>query len=276
MYKYLFLMFLFLGCGTQKTITVPVTTNSCSTEETDRGVYIICNDKKTFIENGTNGKDGASGKDGQDGSDGQDGADGLDGSDGIVDIVDPCGDDPSEVDEVLIRTSTDKVVAWYLDLGLAVLEPGTYQTTDDQSCVFTVNSDKTITDTFTLQASRERPSGAFIDQNLNDLISFTIPSTMQIVNISGPLSHSGQQWAHIETETTKYCYQMTGVKSKTLSYRFSIPETDSCSASAGLPNDGLSGTVVSTTSLNLRMNNSVKQSGNHVTTTIQTTVEVTR
>ena len=87
------------------------------------------------------GKDGRDGSDGQDGEDGADGKDGLNGT--IVTIVDPCGDDPGHVDEVVMVFSDGTILAWYLNIGFSVLEPGVvYRTTDHQKCKFTVNGGK--------------------------------------------------------------------------------------------------------------------------------------
>jgi len=94
--------------------------------------------------NGSDGKDGQDGTDGEDGMDGEDGQDGEDGTDGIVELIDPCGNGPG-FDEVLFRLSSGALVAWYKNLGLAVLTPGTYRTTDKQRCTFTVHSDLSVT-----------------------------------------------------------------------------------------------------------------------------------
>ena len=67
-----------------------------------------------------------------------DGADGLDAPFAISEVRDPCGDGPGP-DEVILIFATGEWVAWYQNLGLSILTPGgTYQTTDQQACVFTV------------------------------------------------------------------------------------------------------------------------------------------
>jgi hypothetical protein len=55
----------------------------------------------------------------------------------IAEVYDPCGDGPG-VDEVLLILGDGTILAWYLDLGLAILEPGNYITTDSQGCSFEV------------------------------------------------------------------------------------------------------------------------------------------
>lgn len=54
-------------------------------------------------------------------------------------IIDPCGDGPGH-DEVVLIFPGGEVMAWYLDLGLTLLEPGVvYRTTDTQRCLFMVD-----------------------------------------------------------------------------------------------------------------------------------------
>lgn len=60
---------------------------------------------------------------------------------GIVEVIDPCGDEPGSVDEVLFRLWTGEIAAWYKNTGFVILEPGQYRTTDYQKCVFTVTED---------------------------------------------------------------------------------------------------------------------------------------
>lgn len=63
----------------------------------------------------------------------------LESNEAIVEIIDPCGDS-NGVDEVLFVLSSGEVVAWYQNLGLAILNNGSYVTTDNQACNFTVNN----------------------------------------------------------------------------------------------------------------------------------------
>jgi len=62
----------------------------------------------------------------------------------VVEIVNPCGDMPGKIDEVLLRLSTGELLASFSDTvgGLntrfALIGPGTYSTTDGTGCTFTV------------------------------------------------------------------------------------------------------------------------------------------
>jgi len=64
----------------------------------------------------------------------------------IVAIIDPCGDNPGVVDEILLRMSNGQIIVSYSNnvsgdyTRLAILVPGTYQTTDTQGCFFTIDS----------------------------------------------------------------------------------------------------------------------------------------
>lgn len=60
----------------------------------------------------------------------------------IVEFADPCGDDPGAFDEVILKTSSGKFVAYFESGGdrfLTILSNGSYRTTDNQRCNFTVN-----------------------------------------------------------------------------------------------------------------------------------------
>lgn len=63
-----------------------------------------------------------------------------------VALVDPCGDAPGRWDEVFLRLSNGVLLASFSDNAagyntrFSVLTPGTYVTTDGDSCVFTVNA----------------------------------------------------------------------------------------------------------------------------------------
>lgn len=124
------------ACGSEEHY-VYLEAEPCYTEAVAGGVNIICPDSETFL------------PDGVDGTDGTDGVDGTDGADAVVEIVDPCGDDPGEFDEVLLRLSTGDLLAYFEDSGgkrfLSLIGPGNYMTTDKQSCPFTVNPDMTVT-----------------------------------------------------------------------------------------------------------------------------------
>lgn len=107
--------------------------------------------------NGENGQAGTDGSDGQDGVDGIDGTDGTNGTDAppsafsVVNVIDPCGDTPGIIDEVLLQLGNGTLLASVSDkvngenTRLSVLLPGTYKTTDDSKCNFTVTSANQLT-----------------------------------------------------------------------------------------------------------------------------------
>lgn len=70
----------------------------------------------------------------------------LQAQESIVEFIDPCGDS-SGFDEILLKTSTGKIVA-YFEQGnkrfLTILGNGTYQTTDNQACRFKIVNGKVI------------------------------------------------------------------------------------------------------------------------------------
>lgn len=90
------------------------------------------------------------GKDASTGLPGPRGEAGPQGADSIVAIVDPCGDSPTVIDEILIILSDGRVLVSLSEQAngkntrLALLPPGTYQTTDGSSCTFTVNTNSSI------------------------------------------------------------------------------------------------------------------------------------
>jgi len=59
----------------------------------------------------------------------------------VNEVINPCGDDVGQFDEVLMKLSSGQIVAFF-EQGtkrfLSILEDGVYQTTDQQGCVFTV------------------------------------------------------------------------------------------------------------------------------------------
>lgn len=68
----------------------------------------------------------------------------LSGYDSIVEYIDPCGDMPNQFDEILLKTKSGKLIA-YFEQGnkrfLTVLEKNVrYMTTDSQQCLFSVNN----------------------------------------------------------------------------------------------------------------------------------------
>lgn len=72
----------------------------------------------------------------------------LNGHDSIIEMVDPCGDKANTFDEVLLRTKSGKLIA-YFEQGnnrfLSVLTPGHFRTTDSQACNFSVDAQNNVT-----------------------------------------------------------------------------------------------------------------------------------
>jgi septal ring factor EnvC (AmiA/AmiB activator) len=67
----------------------------------------------------------------------------LQNNESIAEIYDVCGDKIGYFDEVIIKTSSGKLLAYFESSGdrfLTVLTPGNYISTDKQKCKFTVNS----------------------------------------------------------------------------------------------------------------------------------------
>lgn len=91
---------------------------------------------------------------GQNGADGEDGVDGEDASlSGFTPIalVNPCGDAPGVYDEIFIKLANGTLIASFSENAngkntrFVILTAGTYQTTDGDNCVFTLNNSGTIT-----------------------------------------------------------------------------------------------------------------------------------
>ncbi len=65
----------------------------------------------------------------------------LESNENITDIIDPCGDKANAFDEVILKTSSGKLMA-YFESGskrfLTILSNGSYRTTDAQTCSFDV------------------------------------------------------------------------------------------------------------------------------------------
>lgn len=90
---------------------------------------------------GDTGDVGPQGPQGEVGATGPQGLPGVDGEDAIIEVIDPCGDKPGHVDEVLFRLSNGDIAAWYEDVGLVILEKNVkYKTTDEQECKFKINN----------------------------------------------------------------------------------------------------------------------------------------
>lgn len=129
--------FVLIACGRSK-FTITQTEIQCSTTEVNGNISVSC-------PNGVNYSFPApvNGIDGNNGNDGINGTNGINAQ-GIL-VIDPCGDLLNEVDEVLLVFPDKSVLAWYQNVGMVVLTPGvTYQTTDNQRCVFKVDSNGNV------------------------------------------------------------------------------------------------------------------------------------
>jgi hypothetical protein len=61
----------------------------------------------------------------------------------ITASFDPCGDNPGQYDEVLLKTSGGTYIAYFEQGGnrfLSILGPGSYRTTDTQQCYFSIDA----------------------------------------------------------------------------------------------------------------------------------------
>lgn len=110
--------------------------SSCSASRYDNGITISCTDGTTAVLfNGTDGENG------------EDGEDAPPTAYSVVEMRDPCGDQAG-FDEILMRTAGGSWIAHFSSGNnqfLTVLTPGTYVTTDQSQCYFTLNNDGTIT-----------------------------------------------------------------------------------------------------------------------------------
>lgn len=118
-------------------------------------VLVACNGL-----NGANGSNGTNGTNGSNGSNGSNGATGATGAAGSnapptaftpVALINPCGASPSGFDEMFIKLQNGMVIASFSDNNtgyntrMSVLRAGTYQTTDNDACIFTLDSSGNIT-----------------------------------------------------------------------------------------------------------------------------------
>lgn len=66
----------------------------------------------------------------------------------IVEMKDVCGTYPGVYNEILLKTKSGKYVAFFEQSGnrfLVQLTPGSYRTTDDTNCYFTIDSNGVLT-----------------------------------------------------------------------------------------------------------------------------------
>lgn len=92
----------------------------CTVEQMFNGAMIKCGDFSAIVLNGE---------------------DGTPTSFTIVEVIDPCGDKPGYLDEIIFRLANGSLIAHFTSAGLqglTVLTPGNYRTLDKQACNFTV------------------------------------------------------------------------------------------------------------------------------------------
>lgn len=101
---------------------------------------------------GRPGKDafGYIGPQGPAGQNGQDGAQGPAGAAAVLEVIDPCGDAPDVVDEVILRLANGQLLASFsqnasgLNTRFAVITQGSYVTTDGSNCAFSVDANGNV------------------------------------------------------------------------------------------------------------------------------------
>lgn len=110
--------------GTSSHINNGLAGQECVLEQLFNGVKITCGQSIAVVYNGTSAYS-------------------------VVDIIDVCGDDPGEFDEVILKLQNGKLMAHYShgnDQFLTILESDkTYITTDNSSCPFYVDSNNNVT-----------------------------------------------------------------------------------------------------------------------------------
>lgn len=99
---------------------------SCSLEQVTNGVLVKCPTGNAVVYNGIDGRDG---------------------TDSVLEIIDPCGNQENQFDEIILRLSDGSLLCYFQSGDqrfLSLIGPGNYITTDNQSCYFTVNEDLTV------------------------------------------------------------------------------------------------------------------------------------
>jgi hypothetical protein len=118
--------------------------SSCHVNSVSNGAIITCDDgTQSIVMNGEKGDKGDIGSVGETGEKGDNGTNGISP---VLETIDPCGNGTG-FDEVIIKTSSG-FIAYFEDGSkrfLAKLDVGSYRTTDQQACRFSVNVDGSIT-----------------------------------------------------------------------------------------------------------------------------------
>lgn len=121
------LVFTFVGCGESTFVTQP-----CHVEKVDNTTFVTCPDGSS-----SEIKDGAVGPQGNPG---------VNGNNAILEVIDPCGDNPHQIDEVILKANG--ILLTYIESNkyrfLGVLTPGTYITKDKQLCKYIVTEDMEV------------------------------------------------------------------------------------------------------------------------------------
>lgn len=122
--------------------------SSCAAKKVSGGVLLTCDDgSSNLIHDGKIGNPGAPGSDGNKGDKGDDGATGPQGpkgDDAQLQVIDPCGDAPGIIDEVVIKMPDGSFLALLTanlsgDYSrLALLPDGSYVTSDGSNCLFSI------------------------------------------------------------------------------------------------------------------------------------------
>ena len=130
---------------------------SCSVEAVQDGAMIVCEDgSQAFVKNGENGHSCSVSSINAYSSL----IECTDGSQSLIDlnsmaqhqiqeIIDPCGDDPNNFDEVLMKFNNGSILAYFQSGSkrfLTLLTPGNYKTTDAQKCKFNVDNNGNVSD----------------------------------------------------------------------------------------------------------------------------------
>lgn len=298
-------LLILVGCG-KKTETIEQIGkdgSSCTAVTRSDGNYVVCDDGTEFkVEDGKDGKDGESctvvettsgadvtcgdttvtiddGQDGLDGTDGQDGSDAEVSPYSIVEIIDPCGDNPGEFDEVLLRLYDGTLIAYFesgSDRFLSEIDQGNYRTTDEQECRFSVNSELEVEYTLTTQAKRIRPSGVYEDYELEGIKAAIAPSTLKIKE--NDINKPQGLWAELRIGNLSYCYQSgfsNNSSGRTLTLKHSkFDMLGDCVANNDNVLEENAGVEIEAEEVYMRALNSGKKNSTHVTTTVEAEISV--
>jgi hypothetical protein len=118
---------------------------SCTVTPAINGALIECSDSTVLVLNGTDGERGEKGDQGDSGQNAPPTAY------TVTEVIDPCGNHPTRIDEVLLKLANGSIIASFsdnvsgLNTRFAIIEAGTYGTTDGTGCIFRVNNAGVVT-----------------------------------------------------------------------------------------------------------------------------------